>query len=326
MEEYAHILDLPISNRVPFSGVEGILESQVIAEAIHLRKSYIDVNLTVKGGIRGLTSKFLLEKAFSFANANNIVAFEAIISLLVYGLVMFPNIDNFVDVNVMRIFLIKNLVPTLLDDTYFYIHHRTSKGGGTIVCCSPLLYKWFSLHLPQSPVFHENKDCLRWSQRLVSLNNDDITWYSSVYDNFEIIDSCGSSIMFHFLVHKEESTIFWLWKGKNELGLKNSVALEPYTSWVKKRAKEFKMKYTYERPMSLIMVKSPTIEGIDELQEALDRMKQERGDWEGKFHISHLEKVELQKQLKEKDNLIELLKQHVVKRSRGQENLISSNS
>ena len=51
-------------------------------------------------------------------------------------------------------------------------------------------------------------------------------------------------------------------------------------------------------------------------------MKQER---DGKFHTSHLEKVELKKRLKEKDNLIEFLKQHVVKRSRGQEDLFSSN-
>ena len=64
------------------------------------------------------------------------------------------------------------------------------------------------------------------------------------------------------------------------------------------------MPYAYERPMSLVMVKCPTIKGIKEFQEALDRMKQERDDWEDKFHTSHLEKVELQKQLKEKDELI----------------------
>lgn len=86
--------------------------------------------------------------------------------------------------------------------------------------------------------------------------------------------------------------------------MNNCIYLEPYTSWVKKRAKEFKMPCAYERPMSLIMVKSPIIKGIEELQEALDMMKQERDDWEDKFHTSHLEKEELHKQLKEKDDLI----------------------
>ncbi|XP_050916229.1 uncharacterized protein LOC127131347 [Lathyrus oleraceus] len=161
MEEYDYLLGILVSDIVPFSEVEGILESRVIAEAIHLRKSDIGANLTVKGGIRGLTLKFLLENAFSFANANSMMAFETVLALLIYGLVLFPNIDNFVDVNSMRIFLIKNSVLTLLDDTYFSIHHQTSKGGGTLVCCVPLLYKWFILHMLQSPIFQENKGCLR---------------------------------------------------------------------------------------------------------------------------------------------------------------------
>ncbi|XP_050877729.1 uncharacterized protein LOC127081523 [Lathyrus oleraceus] len=189
MGEYAYLLVVSVSNRDHFSRVEGILESWVIVIAIHLRKSDIDSNLTVKGGIRGLNSKFLLEKAFSFANVDGIMVFETVLTLLVYGLVMFPNIDNLVDVNAMRIFLIRNTVPTLLGDNYFSIQYRYSKGGGTIVCCAPLLYKWFISHLPQSPIFQVNKYCLRWSQRLMSITNDDIAWYSSVYDDVEIIDN-----------------------------------------------------------------------------------------------------------------------------------------
>ncbi|XP_050909467.1 uncharacterized protein LOC127123277 [Lathyrus oleraceus] len=141
VEEYAYLLGIPVSDSLPFSGVEVILESRVVAEAIHLRKSDIDANLIIKGGIRELTSK--------------------------------------------------NPVPTLLGDAYFFIHHRTSKGGECIVCCVPLLYKWCISHLPQSPTFQENKDYLRWSQRLMSLTNNEITWYSSVYNVVEIIDSYG---------------------------------------------------------------------------------------------------------------------------------------
>ncbi|KAI5429379.1 hypothetical protein KIW84_034113 [Lathyrus oleraceus] len=117
--------------------------------------------------------------------------FEAILVLLIYGLALFHNIDNFVDVNAIRIFLIRNLVPTLLGDTYFSLNLRNSKDGGTIVCCIPLLYRWFISHLPQTSIFLENQQCLRWSQRLMSLTNDDIAWYDSAYDGLEIIDNCG---------------------------------------------------------------------------------------------------------------------------------------
>ena len=54
-------------------------------------------------------------------------------------------------------------------------------------------------------------------------------------------------------------------KGKCELGLRNYAYLEPYTGWVKKREKEFKIPYAYEKPVSLVMVESPTIKGIKEL-------------------------------------------------------------
>ena len=53
-------------------------------------------------------------------------------------------------------------------------------------------------------------------------------------------------------------------------------------------------------------------------------MKQEMDSWEDKFHALNLEKIELQKQLKEKNDLIELLEQGSMKRSNNQEDLLSS--
>ena len=103
-----------------------------------------------------------------FALAGSVDAFESIFVLLIYGLALFPNIDGFVDVNTIRIFLIGNIVPTMLGDVYFSLHLRNPKGGGAIVFCVPILYKWFISHLPQTPAFVEIKQCLRWSQRLMS--------------------------------------------------------------------------------------------------------------------------------------------------------------
>ena len=37
----------------------------------------------------------------------------------------------------------------------------------------------------------DNKQCLRWSQRLISLTNDDIVWYDPSLSSLEVIDSCG---------------------------------------------------------------------------------------------------------------------------------------
>ncbi|KAI5434166.1 hypothetical protein KIW84_021139 [Lathyrus oleraceus] len=191
LEEYAHLLGIPISDKAPFSGLEEIPISHIIAEALHLKKSEIDAHLVKKGGILRLTYEFLIGKATVFSQAGSMDAFASIFVLLIYGLALFPNIDSFVDVNAIRIFLIRNPVPTLLGDMYFSLHLRNSKGGGTIVCCVPLLYKWFISHLPQTPAFLKKKQYLQWSQRLMSLTNDDIVWYYFALSSLYIIDSCG---------------------------------------------------------------------------------------------------------------------------------------
>ncbi|KAI5443733.1 hypothetical protein KIW84_012401 [Lathyrus oleraceus] len=116
LEEYAHLLGMPVSNKVHFNGLKEIPVSHVIAGTLHLKKSEIDAHLI-----------------YFFAQFGSFDAFEAIFVLLIYGLALFPNIDGFVDVNAIRIFLIRNLVPTLLGYMYFSFHLRNSKGGGTIV-------------------------------------------------------------------------------------------------------------------------------------------------------------------------------------------------
>ncbi|KAI5419130.1 hypothetical protein KIW84_043356 [Lathyrus oleraceus] len=194
MSTLAQILSLigiPILDQVPFSGLESIPSARDIASLLHIDEDLIRANLTTKGGIQGFPSEFLIAQATFYGKAMSEDAFEALFALLIYGLVLFPNFDKFVDMNAIRIFSVLNPVPTLLGDTYVSLHLRNMKNGGVIVCCLPLLYKWFISHLPQTVAFKENKGCLRWSQRLMSLTNDDITWYDRVYDTVQIIDYCG---------------------------------------------------------------------------------------------------------------------------------------
>ena len=108
--------------------------------------------MTTKGCVRGLPVAFLLKKA-RFADMKSMKAFEVIFALLAYGLFLFPNVDNFVDVNAIKIFMIGNLVPTLLADTYYFIHLRNFHREGEIICCTPLLYRWLVLIFPQLMIF-----------------------------------------------------------------------------------------------------------------------------------------------------------------------------
>ncbi|KAI5434104.1 hypothetical protein KIW84_021100 [Lathyrus oleraceus] len=252
LEEYAHLVGIPILDQVPFSGLESIPTPREIADMLHIDESLVKAHMTTKGGIQGLPSEFLIAQATVYGKAMSEDAFEAIFVLLIYGLVLFPNIDKFVDVNAIRIFSVLNPVPTLLGDAYVSLHLRNTKGGGAIVCCLPLLYKWFISHLPQTVAFKENKGCLRWSTRLMSLTNDDISWYDRAYDG-EGKDPQGLKarmVRAWRKIHK---------KGRSELGPKNCIALEPYTTWVRKRASEYLMPYDYPRPTPLVVVGPSTL-------------------------------------------------------------------
>ncbi|KAI5404187.1 hypothetical protein KIW84_051361 [Lathyrus oleraceus] len=283
LEEYAYLVGIPILDQAPLSGLESIPTSQEIADMLHMDESLVGAHMTTKGGIQGLPSEFLIAQATIYRNAMSEDAFEAIFVLLIYGLVLFPNIDKFVDVNAIRIFSALSPVPTLLGDTYFSLHLRNAKGGGAIVCCLPLLYKWFISHLLRRSLSRRIRDvyggprdlCL--SLMMISLG---ITVYMMVC---RLLILVVNSPMCLFLVHvvgltttlcaffqegkdpqglKARMVRAWRKvhkKGRSELGPKNCIALEPYTDWVRKRASEYLMPYDYPRLTPLVVAGPSTL-------------------------------------------------------------------
>ncbi|XP_050908884.1 uncharacterized protein LOC127122622 [Lathyrus oleraceus] len=170
LEDYSHIMGIKIKNQMPYVRTKELPKYQDIVEALHIGKKEVELNLKPKGGVHGFTSKFLVDKAIAFAEAWSWTAFNAKIALLIYGIVLFLNMEEFVDMASIHIFLTQNPIPTLLVDTYYSIHVRTQKKKGTIICCAPLLYRWFVSHLPSKGPFVENKDNLKWSQWIMSFN------------------------------------------------------------------------------------------------------------------------------------------------------------
>src|ERR1044072_9516576 len=114
-----------------------------IASALHLKRSDIEANWETRSGLKGLLAKFLMKKAREFLKAMSFHAFEDIVALLIYGLVLFPNSDEFRAINAIKLFLTHNPVPTLRGDILYSLHTRTIKRQGTLMCCIPLLSRWF---------------------------------------------------------------------------------------------------------------------------------------------------------------------------------------
>ncbi|XP_050877143.1 uncharacterized protein LOC127080897 [Lathyrus oleraceus] len=190
LEEFEHLVGIPIKTKLPFMGVEGTLKYEVIVDALHMHKKEVIANLGVKGNTKGFPLNFLIERADTLLEAQSWEACYATIALTIYGIVLFANFDDFVDMNAICIFLTKNPVPTLLVDVFYYLTWRSAKKGGMIAYCAPLLYTWLQTHLPNRGPFVDQKDG-SWTQRLGSLRSSDISWYSREYDGTKIISSCG---------------------------------------------------------------------------------------------------------------------------------------
>ncbi|XP_050875973.1 uncharacterized protein LOC127079633 [Lathyrus oleraceus] len=319
LDKYSYLVGLSVSNQIPFYGLEEDPKPLAIAKAIHLKKSKIEAHMTSKSGIQGIPSKFLIGRAHYFSGMRSVDAFEAIFALLIYGLVLFPNVDNFVDINAIKIFLLGNLVPTLLGGTYYSIYHRTSKSGGMI-----------------SVAFWDLNNGLRWSQKIMSLTDTDIVWYNRVYDKVMIIDSCGdfhnvpllgtkgginynpvlACRQFGYAMRGKPNNI-WLsslylkeneddiafkekisrsWynicrKGREELGRKDCVSLEPYLQWVQARALDLKMLYPHQEPLPMTD-RCPTpvfMTDNEKIHISSTHMQQDRDAWKNKYQIVEFE-------------------------------------
>ncbi|KEH27822.1 hypothetical protein MTR_5g041255 [Medicago truncatula] len=187
LEAYSNLVGLPIAEKTPFTGPGTSLTPLVIAKDLYLKTSDVSNHLITKSHIRGFTSKYLLEQANLSSTCQDTL--EAILALLIYGLILFSNLDNFVDMNAIEVFHSKNPVPTLLADTYHAIHDRTLKGRGYILCCISLLYRWFISHLPSS--FHDNSENWSYSQRIMALTPNEVVWLTPAAQVKEIIMGCG---------------------------------------------------------------------------------------------------------------------------------------
>ena len=91
LEEFSKLLGLPILEQIPFTGLEQDPTSENVAIALHLKPSDIESSWERRSGVKGLLAKFLMEKEQVFLDAMSYHAFEDNLSLLIYGLVLFPN-------------------------------------------------------------------------------------------------------------------------------------------------------------------------------------------------------------------------------------------
>ncbi|XP_050900625.1 uncharacterized protein LOC127107386 [Lathyrus oleraceus] len=181
LEEVERIVGLKLKDFNPFPKLEEDMGPKKIASALSINVPTVRDNWAEKGGCKGFAAMFLEDLALKFKKSGNWNAFYVVVALLIYGIVLFPNVEKFVDQVAIEVFLSGNPVPFLLADIYYDLHARHEKRGGTLLCCAPLLYTWFMQHMPEE----------EWKNGYFNVVYISESWPMLAHDVIGIIPRCG---------------------------------------------------------------------------------------------------------------------------------------
>ncbi|GAU10230.1 hypothetical protein TSUD_421510, partial [Trifolium subterraneum] len=101
LEEFAKILGCNLENHGPYVGLGEEPHMKEIAKALHLTSDEVsswleDKKNDRKGVSKGFSRGVLETKAQALLEKKDWKPFNAVLALLVYGLVLFPDVENFV--------------------------------------------------------------------------------------------------------------------------------------------------------------------------------------------------------------------------------------
>jgi len=183
---------MPLGGRKPylFSGFYPSLAR--ISKIVKISTQELDRGKQVENGVLGIPMKCLEEKARTLASQDKWAPFMDILALLIFGVVLFPNVDGLVDRAAIDAFLAfydrrESLVVAILADLYDTFDRRCEKNSARIVCCTLALYVWLVSHLfrqevrPVCPIegHHsctEKKEA-NWDRLLASKEGASVNWF-----------------------------------------------------------------------------------------------------------------------------------------------------
>jgi len=152
MEEFEEILGCPLGERKPylFLGFYPFMER--VAKVVKISVQELDRVKQNRNGVVGIPRKHLEGKAKALADQGEWVPFINTFALLIFGVVLFPNMEGLVNLAAIDAFLAyhhskESPAIAILADHYDTFVRRCKKSSTRIVCCIPALYVWLISHL-----------------------------------------------------------------------------------------------------------------------------------------------------------------------------------
>jgi len=163
--------------------------------------------LIVIKGTKGVFQKFLEAYILQLSVKEDWKTFMDVLARTLYGVMLFPNVGNYVKYAIVNIFVVvktrfENLVTTILDDTYLALDLSYERKIKKLSCCLPILYIWLMARIGDNVIGIrcqielvtrrrlEMRGAKEWAQCFTGLNQKKILWHPSWQQRKSIIYSC----------------------------------------------------------------------------------------------------------------------------------------
>ncbi|KAL5165857.1 hypothetical protein HKD37_18G050926 [Glycine soja] len=207
IEEFEEILGCPLGGRKPYLFFGFLPSLSKIAAVVGDSEKELDRMKQTRNDVVGLPRKYLEGKARDMASQEKWGPFVDILALLIFGVVLFPNVDGLVDLAAIDAFLAyhhskKSPVVAILADLFDTFDRRCEKNSARIVCCLPALCVWLVSHLFQQDTRHPcplqsyrlcaEKERVDWDQHLAGIGGSASNWFPRWKEGKEgVLFSCG---------------------------------------------------------------------------------------------------------------------------------------
>ncbi|KAL5128283.1 hypothetical protein HKD37_14G040551 [Glycine soja] len=185
IEEFEEILGCPLGGRKPYL-FSGFLPSlSKIAAVVGDSAKELDRTKQTRNSVVGLPRKYLEDKARDMASQEKWDPFTDVLALLIFGVVLFPNVDGLVDLAAIDAFLAyhhskESPVVAILADLFDTFDRRCEKNNTRHPC--PL----------QSYRSCAEKGRVVWDQHLAGIGGSTINWFPRWKEGKEgVLFSCG---------------------------------------------------------------------------------------------------------------------------------------
>ncbi|RDX85771.1 hypothetical protein CR513_32990, partial [Mucuna pruriens] len=104
-----------------------------------------------RNGIEGLPRSYLEKNMNYFMKEGDWKTMVDILGLLIYDIVLFPHLEDYVDLAAIDIFFAikdknENPILAILADTYYTLNYCQERSKKGLRCCIHLLYLWLTAH------------------------------------------------------------------------------------------------------------------------------------------------------------------------------------